>query len=112
MESKENKSNMFFCPDGSENRNNNSNSDEMANFIKVFGDPAHRDSRFSEASYYEKSSDNYNVLYDSSEKKKRRKKHKHYSNKKISRAALKISVVSLSVSISTLVALAIEKIKK
>lgn len=75
MKSKENKSNMFFCPDGSEVKNNNNNSDEITNFIKVFGDPAHKDSRFSKAYYLEKSSNDYNVLYSSSEEEKKRRKN-------------------------------------
>ena len=40
------------------------------------------------------------------------KNHKHYSTRKMAHTALKISIAALSISISTLVALAIKKIKK
>lgn len=118
MKIEENKSNVIFYPDGFEIKNNNNDSDrirlgEMANLVKAFGDSAHNDSRFSKASYLENFSGNYGSFFGSSEiEKKRRKNRKHYSNKKISRAALKISIISLSISISTLIALAIERIKK
>ena len=45
-------------------------------------------------------------------RKKQRKNHKHYSTRKMTHTALKISIAALSISIGTLVALAIERIKK
>lgn len=108
MEIKENKSNMIFYPDGSEIKNNNNDSDrmrlsEMADLIKVFGD--------SRSSEVPRSENTFNDCYGPLEKKQR-KNRKHYSTRETAHTALKISIAALSISISTLVALATEKIKK
>lgn len=108
MESKENKSNMIFYPDGSKIKINDSNSDkmrlnEMADLIKVFGD--------SRSSEVPRSGDTFDDCYRPLEKKQR-KNHKRYSTRKTACTALKISIAALSISIGTLVALAIEIIKK
>lgn len=75
---------------------------EMADLIKVFGD--------SSSSEVPRSKNTFNVVQ--TVRKKQRKNHKHYSTRKMAHTALKISIAALSISISTLVALAIEKIKK
>lgn len=108
MESKENKPNMVFYPDGSKIKINDNNSDkmrlnEMADLIKVFGD--------SKSSEVPCSEDTFNDCYRPLEEKQR-KNHKHYSTRKTACTALKISIVALSISIGTLVAVAIERIKK
>lgn len=108
MESKENKSNMVFYPDGSKIKINDNNSDkmrlnEMADLIKVFGD--------SSSSGVSHSKDIFTDCYRPLEKKQR-KNHKYYSTRKTAYTALKISIAALSISVGTLVALAIKRIKK
>lgn len=91
---KENKSNVIFYPDGLEIKisNNDSNGmhlNEMVNLIKMFND-----SSSSEASH---SKGIFTDCYIPLEK---------------TCTALKISIVALSISIGTLVVLAIKRIKK